>query len=130
MDEEESARERNLDEAIEESFPASDPPANTVEIGTHVGGTDAPELAAKVVDHRAAHQFELVVDGQTSVLTYQRKADSLVLVHTEVPPSLRGRHIADVLVKAALDAADAEGLRAVPVCPFVKAYLKRHPRVD
>jgi predicted GNAT family acetyltransferase len=88
----------------------------------------ATQLAAKVVDHKAAHQFELVVDGQTSVLTYQRKDDTLVLVHTEVPPSLRGRHIADTLAKAALDAADAQGVRAVPVCPFVKAYLKRHPR--
>jgi predicted GNAT family acetyltransferase len=128
MDDEESARERNLDEAIEESFPASDPPANTVETGTHVGAMGATELAARVVDHRAAHQFELVVDGQTAVLIYERKPDSLVLVHTEVPPSLRGRHIADILAKAALDAADAEGLSAVPVCPFVKAYLRRHPR--
>jgi predicted GNAT family acetyltransferase len=129
MDDEESARERNLDEAIEESFPASDPPANTVETGTHVGATGVMELAAKVFDHKAAHQFELEVEGQTSVLTYQRNADSLVLLHTEVPPSLRGRHIADTLAKAALDAADAEGLHAIPVCPFVKAYLKRHPRV-
>ena len=130
MDEDESARERNLDETIEESFPASDPPANTVETGTHVGATGATELATKVFDHRAAHQFELVVEGQTAVLTYQRNADSLVLLHTEVPPSLRGRHIADTLAKAALDAADTEGLSAIPVCPFVKAYLKRHPRVN
>ena len=125
MDDEEAARERNLDETIEESFPASDPPANTVETGTHIG---AVEPTPTVVDHRALHQFELVVDGHTSVLVYERKPDSLVLMHTEVPPSLRGRHLADILAKAALDAADAEGLRAVPVCPFVKAYLQRHPR--
>jgi uncharacterized protein len=123
MDDEESARERNLDETIEESFPASDPPANTVETGTHPA-----QPAPVVVDNRSRHQFELVVDGQTAMLVYERTPDSLVLVHTEVPPALRGQHIADILAKAALDAADAEGLRAVPVCPFVKAYLKRHPR--
>jgi uncharacterized protein len=125
MDDEQSARERNLDETLEETFPASDPPANTVETGTRVG---AAQPAATVVDNRTAHRFELVVDGQTAVLVYERKPDSLVLVHTEVPPSLRGQHIADILAKAALDAADAEGLRVVVVCPFVKAYLRRHPR--
>ena len=83
-----------------------------------------------VTDNREASQFELVLDGQTAVLTYERTATSLVLVHTEVPPSLRGRHLADALAKAAVDAAHAEGLQIVVVCPFVKAYLRKHPNRD
>jgi hypothetical protein len=31
------------------------------------------------------------------------------------------------LVKAAIDSARAEGLRIIAVCPFVRAYLRRHP---
>jgi predicted GNAT family acetyltransferase len=50
-----------------------------------------------------------------------------VLVHTEVPPSLRGHHLAAALAKAAIDAAHAERLQVVVVCPFVKAYLRQHP---
>jgi Predicted acetyltransferase len=70
------------------------------------------------------------MDGETAVLVYERRPTSLVLVHTEVPPALRGRHFGDALAKAALDAADAEGLSVVVVCPFVNAYLRKHPRPD
>jgi uncharacterized protein len=51
-------------------------------------------------------------------------------VHTEVPPSLRGRHLGDALAKAAIDAAHAEQLRLVVVCPFVKVYLRKQPHRD
>ena len=118
-----SARERALDEALEETFPASDAPANTVETGTRVGQESPPA----VTDNRDASRFEIVVDGQTAVLAYRRERRSLVLVHTDVPTALRGRHLADVLAKAAIDSARAEGLQVVAVCPFVQAYLRRHP---
>jgi len=80
-----------------------------------------------VVDNRIAKRFELTVEGQTAVLNYERTPKSLVLVHTEVPVALRGRHFADLLAKAAIDQAHAEGLQIVAVCPFVKAYMRRHP---
>ena len=116
-------REEKLDETIEETFPASDPPANTVETGIGIGAVDE----RMVRDNRAARRFELLVDGELAVLQYERGPDSLVLVHTEVPPKLRGRHLGDVLVRAGLDAAREEGRRVVPVCPFVRHYLAKHP---
>ena len=127
MEQSRSARERELDETLEGSFPASDAAANTVVTGTHV--VPAAQLPV-VTDNRDASQFELVVDGETAVLRYERTRTSLVLVHTEVPPSLRGRHLADALAKAAIDAAHAERLQLVVVCPFVKAYLRKHPHRD
>jgi predicted GNAT family acetyltransferase len=114
-----------LDEALDETFPASDPPANTVETGIRID--IAPDRDVLVKDNRAAHRFELVVDGQMSFLSYERTPDRLTLVHTEVPPPLRGQHLAGALVKAGLHAARAEGLQVVVVCPFAKAYLRRHP---
>jgi uncharacterized protein len=127
VEESRSAGDRKLDETLEETFPASDAPANTVETGTRVGSVP---VSPSVTDNREASQFELVVDGQTAVLTYERTPTSLVLVHTEVPPSLRRRHLADALAKAAIDAAHAERLQIVVVCPFVKAYLRKHPYRD
>src|SRR5262249_10039765 len=87
-------------------------------------------LSAMVTDNREASRFELVLDGDTAVLQYTRTPQSLVLVHTEVPPSLRGRHLADALAKAAIEDAHAEGLQVVAVCPFVRAYLQRHPESE
>jgi len=129
MADERTADDFDLDETLEETFPASDAPANTVETGTRVGGGVPGEApGAVVIDNRQAHRFELTVDGQTAVLTYERQAGSLALIHTEVPPGLRGHHLADRLAQAALDAAHADRLQVVAVCPFVRDYLRRHPQ--
>jgi predicted GNAT family acetyltransferase len=90
---------------------------------------EPPTLAGAVVDNREAQRFEILIDAKTAVLEYERTPTSLVLVHTQVPPSLRGRHIADTLAKAGLEAAHAEGLQVVAKCHFVKAYLRKHPQL-
>jgi predicted GNAT family acetyltransferase len=117
--------EQALDETIEESFPASDPPANTPETGIRTGEVPVPD--SNVVDHQAQKRFELTIDDHTAYLAYERTHDTLTLVHTEVPEELRGRRVGDTLVKAALEAGRAAGLRIVAVCPFVRAYLRKHP---
>jgi predicted GNAT family acetyltransferase len=114
-----------LDEALEETFPASDAPANTVETGIHVG---PGALLPDVIDNRAASRYELSIDGLTATLTYQRGADTLTLVHAEVPEVLRGRGLGDALVSGSLALARAEHRRLVVMCPFVRAYLRRHPQ--
>jgi uncharacterized protein len=83
--------------------------------------------APTVIDNREANRFELAVGDQTAFLVYQRTPSSLVLVHTEVPEAFRGRHHGETLVKAAIDGAHAEGLHVVAVCPFAKAYMRKHP---
>jgi hypothetical protein len=120
-----SKTDQALDETIEESFPASDAPANTVETGIRTGEVPAPDPA--VVDNQALKRFELTIDGRTASLEYERTGDTLTLMHTEVPDELRGRRIGETLVKAALEAGRAAGLRIKVVCPFARAYLRRHP---
>src|SRR5689334_9493009 len=111
-----------LDEALEETFPASDPPANTVETGIAAGAQDSAELT----DNRRESRFEIHVAGDVGFLLYERGGDTLTLIHTEVPPALRGRHLGDALVRFALDVARAEHRRIVAVCPFARAYLQKH----
>jgi predicted GNAT family acetyltransferase len=115
-----------LDEALEETFPASDPPANTVETGIRTGDL-RPARDAPVTDNRTGRRFELTVNGETAFLVYERTADALTLIHTEVPPALRGRHLGEALVEAALNAARSAGLRVIAVCPFARAYMRKHP---
>ena len=119
--------EAKLDEALEQTFPASDPAANTVETGIRTGEVPLPPVAPPVTDNRALKRFELAVNGETAFLIYERTHDALTLVHTDVPPSLRGQHVGERLVAGALEAARSAGLRIVAVCPFAKAYLRKHP---
>jgi predicted GNAT family acetyltransferase len=81
----------------------------------------------EVVHEPGASRFAVHMDHQTAVLDYQRAGNRLILVHTGVPASLEGRGIGNRLVKEGLDWARREGLRVVPICPFVRAYLMRHP---
>jgi uncharacterized protein len=124
MDNPNSKREQALDEAIDESFPASDPPANTVETG--VAGSPQDVV---VNDNRAASCFEFKKNGQVAFLNYQRGPGSVVLVHTEVPPSLRGHHVGEALAAAAIASVRAEGLTVVAQCSFVRSYLSKHPEL-
>jgi uncharacterized protein len=39
----------------------------------------------------------------------------------------RGRGLASQLVAGALENVRARGLKVVPRCPFVRAYIARHP---
>ena len=82
---------------------------------------------SSVIDNPQENRFEMNVDGQTAVLNYERTPTSLVLVHTEVPTSLRGRHLGDRLVEGAIAHAREQGLRVVAVCRFVRSYLRKHP---
>ena len=124
MDDSRSA-DSKLDEALEETFPASDPPANTVETGIRTGGE--PPSRGSVTDNRTQNRFELSVNGDTAFLLYERTNDTLTLIHTEVPATMRGLHVGDALVEAALEDTRSAGLRIVAVCPFVRAYMRKHP---
>ena len=84
-----------------------------------------PDTPAEVVDNAARHRFELTVDGYTAYLEYERTPTTLTLVHTEVPPQIRGRHLGDRLVDAGVAAAHAAGAQLIVVCPFAREYLRR-----
>jgi len=118
--------DRKLDEALEESFPASDPPANTVETGIVPEGV--PASPGDITDNVAAHRFEVTAGGRTAFLDYDRTPTTLTILHTEVPPEFRGGGVGGQLVEAAVASARAAGLKLIVVCPFARAYLRRHPR--
>ena len=82
------------------------------------------------VNNEAANRFELTAEGQTAVLEYVLAGDRLRLMHTEVPVALRGRKYGDLLARAGLDYARGHELKVVPFCPFVRAFLQRHPEYE
>jgi uncharacterized protein len=85
--------------------------------------------ALQVTDNQAESRFELWVDGLLSELPYRLNGKRLVLIHTEVPEELEGRGLGGALVTAAVDRAARESMTLVPLCPFARGWLERHPDV-
>ena len=85
-----------------------------------------PELA--VVDNPERHRYELRVgDTVAGIVQYATEPGTVVLVHTEIAPSVEGEGLGSKLVAGALDDIRARGLEVVPLCPFAAAYIERHP---
>lgn len=74
-----------------------------------------------------ANQFQITIDRDKSVLDYTLAPGRMVITHTFVPPQLRGRGLAEALMKAAVAYAEAENLTIDPVCSYAARYLERHP---
>jgi predicted GNAT family acetyltransferase len=80
-----------------------------------------------VSNNKAQHRYELTVDGHIAATYYELSGGVITFVHTEVPPELGGKGIGSKLIKGALDQVRAEGLKVIAQCPFVKAYVEKHP---
>ena len=76
---------------------------------------------------RAAHRFEVQVEGAHCVLDYALAAGVMTITHTAVPAAAGGRGVAGELVRTALEFARAEGWRVRPACSYAAAWMKRHP---
>jgi hypothetical protein len=72
-------------------------------------------------------RLEIERDGHVAYLEYTLAGKVLQLIHSEVPPALRGRGMASELAHSALEWAREQGLKVDVVCPSVNAYLEKHP---
>lgn len=84
----------------------------------------------QITNDQASGRFQTEVDGYTAELTYRLTGDRMVITHTGVPPAIEGRGIGSALVRAAVEDATARDLTIVPLCPFVGAWLDRHPESE
>lgn len=83
-------------------------------------------MSLRVIDNPAELRYELYADDELAgEIRYRRLPNALALVHTEVEPKRHG--LGNELVKGALDDIRARGVGVVPICPFVIAYIRRHP---
>ncbi len=81
----------------------------------------------EVVDNEQELRYELLLDGaRVGLIRYRRLDGARALVHTEVDEAHEHAGLGSVLVKGALDDLRSRGLKVVPVCPFVAAYIRRH----
>jgi len=81
----------------------------------------------QVTNNEKQMQFEVRADGEVATLEYRFYKKDIALMHTVVPDRLSGKGIASVLAHHALEWAKEHGKKVMVYCPFVAAYLKKHP---
>lgn len=78
---------------------------------------DKGQFVAHLPDH----------DEPVGFISFRTQGSVMDLRHTEVEPVAEGRGVGSALVRAALETVREQGMQIIPSCPFVEAYLKRHP---
>ena len=77
------------------------------------------------------HRYELAdSDGVVSVAEYREIDGVVVFTHTETREELRGRGLAEKLVRFALEDVRAMGKSVMPRCAFVRDFIVRHPQYN
>ena len=79
-------------------------------------------------DSETGGRYVVVLDGHEAEMTYSRAgATRIIIDHTGVPSELGGRGVGKAMVERAVMDARAEGFKIIPLCPFAKATLEKHP---
>ena len=90
------------------------------------GGRVGPD-GRVVRDHAELSRYELDVDGTVAFAAYRRRDGTVTFTHTEVPEALEGHGVGRDLVQGALDDVRSRGEKVIARCPFVAAFIRRHP---
>lgn len=79
-------------------------------------------------DNQEKHRFELHVGTELAAFAeYNVLKNGLLFTHTEVLPAFEGRGIGSAIARYALDETRRRSVQAIPVCPFIAGYLRKHP---
>ena len=73
-------------------------------------------------------RYHVTIDGHEAEMTYSRAGTSTIIIdHTGVPKALSGQGVGQALVERGVLDARKEGRRIVPLCPYAKAQIEKHP---
>jgi predicted GNAT family acetyltransferase len=86
-------------------------------------------VALDVTRNTSANQFELLRDGEPiGTLVYTYEGDATVLQRIEVDEKYSGQGLAGQFAEAALGQLASGEEAVIPVCPFVRGYMIKHPQ--
>ena len=90
--------------------------------------TDDVRIELEETGNKGRYAAHVAGSEEVAELTYSRVSAALVIVdHTGVPDSLRGRGLGAKLAERVVSDARQHGFRIIPLCPFFKAQAARHP---
>ncbi|MDX1278342.1 GNAT family N-acetyltransferase [Oceanihabitans sediminis] len=80
-----------------------------------------------LVKNEEKKRFEINIDGHFAFINYGEFGNQIALVHTEAEPELAGKGAASAVVEKTLQYLDENNISLLPFCPYVFAYIKKHP---
>lgn len=96
--------------------------------GTKLGETPEVTIVTNDIrDNTARNRFEMDVGNAVAVVNYRLSLGVLMLTHTEVPQEREGQSLGSTIVRGVLQIARARGLKIVPACGFVSAFIRKNP---
>lgn len=84
-------------------------------------------MNTNVKDNREKQSFELDLDGGLARADYRIDGGTIVFTHTEVPAEMRRQGHGEALARGALDLVRERNLKVVAQCPFIRAFIDKHP---
>ena len=84
-------------------------------------------MAYTLYQNTVDHRFEVKLNDQIAFVNYKLHKDVISLIHTEVPKELSGKGVGSFLARNVLEFAKKQQLEVKPYCPFIKAYIDKHP---
>ncbi|WP_433527336.1 GNAT family N-acetyltransferase [Nocardia pseudovaccinii] len=85
----------------------------------------------KVARNDEKNRYEVFYGGELAGFAdYEERDDETVFIHTEIDGAFSGKGLGTVLAKDAIEDAIGRGRVIRPLCPFIKAYLEKHPQYD
>lgn len=82
----------------------------------------------ELTDNPDRHRFELRMGQEVAAFSeYNALKGALLFTHTEVSPAFEGKGLGGRLITFALDETRKRGLHVIPACPFVAAFIRKHP---
>ncbi|MCB9033428.1 MAG: N-acetyltransferase [Chitinophagales bacterium] len=80
-----------------------------------------------LVNNEEESRFEIKINNHYSFIEYRVINNLLALIHTETQPELAGTGAATAVVEKTLQYVDENDIKILPYCPFILAYIKKHP---
>ena len=88
-------------------------------------------METRVTDNEQQKRYELRLDERVAGwIDYFRTDGVVAMTHAEVRGDLRNQGLGERMVRDALDDVRERELQVRPLCPFVAAYVRRHPEYE
>ena len=84
------------------------------------------DIRREVTDTKGRYVIDLP-EGEAELTYSILSPHSIIADHTGVPKAAEGGGVGKALVERLEEDARAEGVKIVPLCPYVNAMRRRHP---